>query len=136
MKKTPTKKQTKQEAQKIEREKKQVRKLVYTACFMIIGLVLFKFLPMQIYGKDILFDASVHITTACFILYVIYFFIDQDKNWRIPYFIFCFMVLTIISLQRIISYNHDDVGLLLGLVISMIAIMIPRWGEIRKEVEF
>jgi hypothetical protein len=120
----------------VKKEKKQVSILIYTAILMAILLFIFKFIPMKIYGKDILFDASMHITVACFILYLIYFFIDQNKNWRVPYFIFCFMILTIISLQRIITYSHDDVGLLLGLIISAISIILPQWRQIRKKIQF
>ena len=119
-----------------ERKKMQIKELVYTAIIMIAGLLLFKFLPMEIFGWNILFDASMHITIACFVLYFIYFFIDQNKSWRIPYAIFCFAVLTIISVQRILVSAHNDTGLLLGLIISVVAIAIPRWNEIKKEIEF
>lgn len=119
-----------------DRKAMQIKELVYTAIIMTIGSILFKTIPMQIYGSDILFDASRHITIACFILYFIYFFIDQKKSWRIPYAVFCFFILTVISVQRIISNAHNDVGLLLGLIISVIAIAIPRWNEIKKEIKF
>lgn len=107
--------------------------LTHTAIIMIIGLLLLKFVPMKIFGVDILFDASMHITIACFILYTLYLFI-KDKKWRIPYFILAFAILVIISIQRIISDKHNDVGLLLGLAVSLIAIMAPRWKEVKKHL--
>lgn len=103
---------------------------------MVVGLLIFKYLPMYIYGKDILFDASQHIVTASFILYVIYTLIEKNKDWRIPFFIFSLSVLTIISLQRILDNAHNDVGLLLGLLISIVAIILPRINEIKKDFKF
>jgi len=117
-------------------EKTQIRELIFTALIMAIGLLMLKFIPTQVYGEDILFDASMHITIACFILYFIYFFIDQNISWRIPYFIFALVVLTIISVQRIIVNAHNDIGLLLGLIISVIAIILPRWKELKKKIKF
>lgn len=134
------KKQSKKEKQKEEKEKIhiriQVKELIYTAILMAILLILFKFIPMQVYGKDILFDASSHITVACFILYFLWFFVDQNKSWRVPFFVFCFIVLAIISLQRILVNAHNDVGLLMGLIISIISILIPQWKSIKNKLDF
>jgi len=91
---------------------------------------------MYLFGKDILFDASLHIATAVWVLYIIWFFIDQNKNWRIPYLIFCFLVLTIISTQRILANAHDDIGLLLGLLIGLIAIGIAEYKTLKKKIKF
>jgi len=102
---------------------------------MAVGLVLLKYIPMKAYGDTILFDASMHLTIAIAVLYLIYLLIEKVKNWRVPYFIFSVMVLTVISVQRVISNAHDDVGLLLGLLISLIAILIPRWKEVRKRIK-
>jgi len=111
----------------------RIRQIIYTAILMIIGSILFKTIPMDIFGEDILFDASRHIMIACFVLYVLFLFI-KDKSWRIPYFILAFAVLLIISIQRIISNAHNDIGLLLGFVISLIAIIIPRWQEVKEHL--
>jgi len=116
--------------------KKELKYLICTAILMTIGLLLFKFIPMKLFGKDILFDASMHITIACFVLYIIYFFIDENKNWRIPYFILAFAVLVVIAVQRVISNAHNDIGLLAGLLISIISIIIPRWNEFGRRVKF
>lgn len=116
--------------------KTQAIELFFTAVIMILGLALLKYLPMYIFGKEILFDASQHIIIASFMLYFIYFFIDQNKSWRLPYLIFSIGVLIIISIQRILENAHNDIGLLLGLIISIIAIIAPRWREFKGKVEF
>jgi membrane-associated phospholipid phosphatase len=111
----------------------RIKQIIYTAILMIIGSILFKTIPMDIFGPNILFDASRHIMVACFVLYILFLFI-KDKSWRIPYFILSFAVLMIISIQRIISNAHNDIGLLMGFVLSLIAIIIPRWGEVKKHL--
>lgn len=113
---------------------KKVKSFIYTIIIMTIGLLLLKWVPMKIYGDGILFDASMHLTIAVAILYLIYLFIENVKSWRIIYFVFAFLILSIISIQRIISNAHDDVGLLLGLLLSIIAIIIPRWKEVKKKL--
>lgn len=110
--------------------------IFWTTIIMLVGMVLFKYIPMHLYGKDILFDASNHVLWTTWGLYVIWFFIDQKKSWRIPYFIFCGAVLTIMGIQRIIAHQHNEVGVFLGLAIGVIAIVIPRWNEFEKGVEF
>ncbi|MEA3329535.1 MAG: hypothetical protein U9Q06_02210 [Nanoarchaeota archaeon] len=114
----------------------QIRKIFFTAVIMFGGLLLLKYLPMRIYGSDILFDASAHIVTASFVLYVIYFFVDQNKSWRIPYFIFAFAVIVIISLQRILANAHNDFGLLLGLLLALFSVFLPNWRDIKNKIEF
>ena len=91
---------------------------------------------MQIWGDAILFDASAHISIAMFVLYILWFFIDQNKPWRIPFFVFSAIVLAIISLQRIITLAHNDTGLLLGLILGIIAIGASQWDAIREKIEF
>jgi membrane-associated phospholipid phosphatase len=103
---------------------------------MAIGLILFKYIPMAIWGKYILFDASSHIVWTSWGLYVFWFFIDQKKSWRIPYFILCGIVLVIMGIQRIIVGAHNEVGLMLGLAVAGVAIIIPRWKEFRRNLEF
>ena len=117
-------------------QKKQVRYLIYTAIIMAMGLLLLKYLPMQIWGDNIKFDASSHIVWACFVLYFIYFFIDQNKQWRIPYFVFAAAILAIIAIQRIVTGAHNEVGIILGIAISLIAIIVPRQKEVKNKLKF
>lgn len=114
----------------------QIKKIFISALIMFLGLILLKFIPMNVFGKNILFDASLHIVIACFVLYILYFFIDQNKSWKIPYFIFCFLILAIVSIQRIIVNAHNDIGLLIGLLISMIAIGIANYKQLKKKIKF
>jgi|SRR3990167_174428 len=108
------------------------KKVSLTLVIMLVGLYLFKWYPMSKYGDNILYDASAHIVFGSFILYTLYFFIN--KSWRIPFFTFSFAVLSVISFQRISVNAHNDVGLLLGVIISIVSIAIPNWKIIRKEL--
>lgn len=116
--------------------KEEIRKIIISGLIILVGLILLKFVPMLAFGENILYDASAHIAIAILVLYFIWFFIDQNKNWRIPFFIFAFMVLTIISLQRIVNYSHNDVGLLLGLILGMIGVGIAEWKKIKNKLKF
>lgn len=91
---------------------------------------------MSIWGRDILFDASGHIAGAIFVLYVLWFFIDQNKQWRTPFFIFAAMVLIVISLQRIVDNAHNDFGLLGGLALGLLAIGVSQWPTLKKRLKF
>lgn len=116
--------------------KQQFSWIFWTTIIMIIGLILFKYIPMYIYGKYILFDASSHVIWTSWGLYVIWFFVDQKKSWRIPYFIFAAALLIIMGIQRIIAGEHNEVGVMLGFAIAGIAIILPRWKEFRRGVRF
>lgn len=118
------------------KKKKQFKWIISTFFIMVLGLIILKFFPMEIYGKDILFDASAHIVVAGFILYVFWFFIDQNKNWRVPYLVFSFVALGVISVQRILRGKHNDIGILLGFFILFIGIVVPRWKKFKKELDF
>lgn len=120
----------------MNKKQEQVKKIFLTLIFMMIGLFLFKWYPMSVYGKNILFDSSAHIVFASFILYILYFFIDQNKQWRIPFFIFSFAVLIVISFQRIYDDAHNDIGILIGFLISLISIAIPNWNLIKNKLDF
>ena len=96
------------------REKLQLKKIILAALFVALGILILKFLPMIIWGKGILFDASLHIATACLALYIIWFFVDQNEEWHLPFFVFSALILFVISVQRIIADAHNDIGLLLG----------------------
>ena len=103
---------------------------------MAVGLLLFKFLPMEIWGSDILFDASMHITVASLVIYIIWFFIDQNENWHIPFYFFSALVLFVISVQRIIANAHNDIGLLLGLTISILSIAFAERKNLKGKLRF
>ncbi len=106
------------------------------ASIMFIGLFLFKYIPMQVFGQNIKFDASAHITIAMLCLYVIWFYIDQNKSWRTVFFIFALVVISIVSLQRILVDAHNDFGLLAGLVLSIIAIVYSQKKYFRGKFKF
>lgn len=116
--------------------KENIRRLSTAGIIILVGLFLLKYIPMQLWGDAILFDASAHISIAIFVLYIVWFFIDQNKSWRIPFFIFSLVILAIISLQRIITFAHNDIGLLLGLILGTVAIGTSQWDVIRKKIEF
>ena len=115
---------------------KKIQSIVQTGILMFVGLFFLKLVPMYVYGFDIKFDASAHITIAIFILYFIWFFIDQNKTWRLFYFIFSLAVISIISIQRILVDAHNDVGLLLGLIVSLVSIMLSRWDYFKNKLKF
>jgi hypothetical protein len=114
----------------------KILSLVIAAVIMVLGLILFKFTPMEIFGRDILFDASMHLTITIFVLYFFWYFIDQNKGWRIPYFILAVAVVIIVSVQRILADAHNDIGLLAGFVISIIAIIVSRWKYFHNKFAF
>ena len=112
----------------------KLKQIIYTFILMIIGLILFKHIPMYIYGKDILFDASRHVVALSFGLYFLYYLIFQDKEeLKIPYLIFSAMLLGIIAVQRIIVGEHNEYGILLGFFVAGISILTPIWNKIRRE---
>jgi membrane-associated phospholipid phosphatase len=103
---------------------------------MFFGLILLKLIPMEIYGKDIKFDASAHITIVMFLLYFIWFFIDQNKSWRTIYFVFSLAVISIVSIQRILVDAHNDIGLLGGLLLSLVAIVYSQRKYFKNKFKF
>jgi hypothetical protein len=116
--------------------KDNVHRLAIAAIIIVAGLFFLKYIPMRVWGYGILFDASAHISLAMFVLYFVWFFIDQNKSWRIPFFVFSLVVLSIISLQRILIFAHNDIGLLLGFLLGAVAIGASQWDVIRKRIEF
>lgn len=116
--------------------KNQIKILTKAACVMFLGLLLLKWIPMEIWGDQILFDASMHLTIAIFILYIIWFFIDQNNKARQVFFVFSFLVLAIISFQRIHANAHNDIGLLAGLIISISAILYSQFDKFKKDIDF
>ena len=116
--------------------KKKWRSVLISGIIISIGLLLLKYIPMKIFGGEILFDASMHVSVSIFILYFFWYFIDQNKNWRLPYLVFSFVVLAIISLQRILVNAHNDFGLLLGFLIGAFGIIISRKNYFWNKFKF
>jgi membrane protein CcdC involved in cytochrome C biogenesis len=114
----------------------KIKSLIITGIIMALGIALFKYLPVYLFGKDILFDASLHITIAVFVLYIGWYFIDQNKNWRNPYLLLSCLIVIVIAIQRIISNAHNDIGLLLGLILSLFAIIISRQDYFKNKFNF
>ena len=103
---------------------------------MIFGLFIFKWAPILIWGDEILFDASMHIIVASFVLYCLWFFIDQNENWHLPFYIFSAVFLFVISVQRILVDAHNDVGLLLGFIIAILSIAISEQKNLKGKFKF
>jgi len=92
---------------------------------MSLGLAIFKYLPMDIFGENILFDASAHIAWTSFALYSIYIFI-KDKSFQIPYIVLSTIILILVAIQRIVSYHHNYFGISMGLAISVASIYLSK----------
>lgn len=118
------------------KKKDQIIKILTAALFMGLGALLFKVLPMNIWGSEILFDASFHLILTFLVLYVIWFFIDQNKDWHMLYFIFSALVVFVVAVQRIIDNAHNDAGLLLGLIISLVSIGIAERKSLKNKFKF
>jgi len=113
--------------------KTKIKRLAFTGLLMILGLLIFKYLPMYFFGPDILFDASAHVIITSFILYFLYLLIEKNKDWRTQFFIFALAVLTVVSIERIVTHHHDFTGLSIGYLISILSIVIPRWKDLKKK---
>ena len=120
----------------MQKKRAQISKLLDAAFVMIAGILVFKIFPMEVWGYDILFDASAHVIAACFTVYFIWFFVDQNEEWHIPFYIFTALVLFVIAIQRILANAHNDVGLLLGFVISILAIAYAERRDLGGKLEF
>ncbi|MEX0930314.1 MAG: phosphatase PAP2 family protein [Candidatus Paceibacterota bacterium] len=103
---------------------------------MVLGIGLFKYTPIALWGNGIQFDASLHVTTTIFFLYVIWYFIDQNKRWRVPFFIVSTGLVVVISVQRLFAEAHNEVGILLAFALSAVAITLSRPAYFRKHITF
>ncbi len=81
---------------------------------------------MDIWGENILFDASLHLTSTIFILYAVWLFIEGFEKFRKVYLILALLVVVVMSIQRIVAGEHNVFGLLLALVISLFGIVVSR----------
>ena len=120
----------------MKRIKRQIKSLIICFLIMAFGLIILKFIPMNIFGENILFDASMHITLTIFILYVVWYFIDQNRKWRISYLIFSALVIAIVAADRVLKNAHNEIGLLLAIILSCLAIIISRWDYFKGKLEF
>lgn len=114
----------------------KLKSILIAAVVMFFGILIFKFIPMEFFGNDVKFDASLHLTIAIFLLYVGWYFFDYNKNWKLFYLLFSFAVVIIVSVQRIYVGAHNDIGLIIALIISFFAIVISRWKYFRKRILF
>ncbi len=114
----------------------KVRSIFLCAGIMFFGLVIFKYIPMYFFGGDILYDASAHVVVTAFALFVLWYFIDQTPKLRIPYFVFSCAVLIIVAVQRFIDLAHDEFGIILGIAVSVAAIVIARWDYFGDKLSF
>lgn len=107
-------------------------------CFLImaLGLGLFKFAPISLWGSGIQFDASFHVVATIFGLYVIWYFIERNKRWRVPFFIVATGLVTVISIQRIFAEAHNEIGILIALALSAVAIILSRPEYFLKRLRF
>jgi len=101
----------------------KLKKILKAAIITAIGLILLKYIPMKIFGPNILFDASSHVSITMFCLYLIWITIEYRKTWKVPYLILSFSVIIIISIQRIFIKAHNEVGILLGIAIGILSIL-------------
>jgi heme O synthase-like polyprenyltransferase len=118
------------------RKETQISKIINAGLLMASGLIVFKFLPMALWGGKILFDASAHVIVASFAIYCLWFFIDQNENWHMPFYIFSALILFVISVQRIIADAHNDIGLLLGFLIAILSIAFAEKENLKGKLKF
>lgn len=121
---------------RMKKEEAQLKKIILVEITTIVLLVILKYIPMFIFGPDILFDASAHIAVLIFFSYLGWLFIDQNKSWRIPYFILVAAILIIVAIQRIFSQNHNEIGILLGIGIGLTSIIIGEHKKILEKLRF
>ena len=114
----------------------KIKNIIFTGLIMILGLILLKYIPMYIWGKNILFDASAHLTITIFIIYVGYLFIEKSKRLKKYYIPLSMSAITIVAIDRIITNNHNYIGLLLGLFISLLAIYLTNHKKLNGEIKF
>lgn len=112
----------------------QIKHLIYTAILMTLGILVFKILPMYLFGEEILFDASRHVIILSFGLYFLYYLLIQGReNLKIPYFIFSSMILGVIAIQRIIAGEHNEYGILMGFAVGGVSVFAPLWNKLWRE---
>lgn len=125
---------------KNEREKltfsQKLHRIVTSIFVAAVGLLLFKLAPMVMWGTMIEFDASFHVTAAILGMYVLWFFIDQNPRWRLPFITIATGVVLVVAIQRMLVDAHSDLGILLAIVIGVIAVGCAEWESINEKVSF
>jgi len=106
----------------------KIKKLFFSAVLTLIGLIIFKYTPMYFYGADILFDASSHMAWTTLGLYVLWvFFVENKRNiFRKIYIFSSVIILVAMGIQRIVTHQHNLLGVLLGTAIAIFSIWIFR----------
>tara|TARA_Y100000310_G_scaffold318270_1_gene372110 strand:+ start:238 stop:582 length:345 start_codon:yes stop_codon:yes gene_type:complete len=110
---------------------KEIKRLFICGVVIIIGLILFKFIPMGLYEQEIEFDASFHMAGFVFLLYLGWMFVK--KEWRKYYLIFGGLILIGVGVQRINVSAHNVGGLVMGLLVSSVGIWLSRSRYFRKK---
>lgn len=103
--------------------KKNVKRLVITAIFIFIFIALLKFIPMDSYGQNIKFDASLHLSATIFILYSLWIFFWK-RNFSKTFLAIAIVSVAVVSFQRIYVGAHDLFGLVSGFLLSAISIVL------------
>ena len=114
----------------------KLRRIVLSIFVAAIGLFLLKLVPMVLWGAMIEFDASFHVTVTILVLYILWFFIDQNPRWRAPFIVVATGIVVIVAVQRLLVDAHNDIGILLAFVIGVIAIGSAEWGSIHDRISF
>lgn len=120
----------------MKKQLNQIQKILTSIIISFLLIIILKYMPMHFFGNNILYDASLHVVITINILYILWFFIDQNKSWRIPYFVFALAVLSIISIQRIIGHFHNEIGITLGILIGLISIATAEHKQLRNKFNF
>lgn len=118
------------------RSTEKLRRIVMSICVAALGIALLKVVPMAIWGPAIEFDASFHVTVTLLGLYILWFFIDQNPRWRVPFFLLASVVTLVVAIQRLLIDAHSDIGILLGIAVGMIAIGAAEWQDIKHTFSF
>lgn len=121
---------------KKQKRKDQILSLIICFMVMLVGIVTLKFIPERLFGADITFDASLHVTATIFILYTLYFFVDQNIVWRYIYVVGGIVLTAVIAIERIVAGAHDSYGVMLALGISLGGIILSRWSFFKKRLTF
>lgn len=119
-----------------KRAKEQLHKLGIALSITLLGLLLLKYVPMMIFGQKILYDASAHVALTIFVLYGCWFFIDQNKTWRVPFFTVATGITVTVAIQRLIAHEHNEVGILLGMVVALLGIIAAEKELFKKGLKF
>jgi len=114
----------------------KIRRIILATLVSVVGIVFFKLLPMMIWGDMIKYDVSFHIIVTILVLYVLWFFIDQNPTWRVPFFMVSSVIIIVVAVQRLLVDAHNDIGILFTFVISIVALSSAEWRDIKDKLSF